>query len=699
MKQWFAAFTVYAVIMLCIGLNGCSKSDAPSNPFSDDASNENQARGSYSGQVLDPNASALSGVNVSMLATGAVSGGYASVSDSAGRFRVPDVIGGSYVATFSKSGYRDTSFNVTIGIAENKTMSMPLVLQYSNMQARDINGNVVGNTARIDSVVSYLTGDGIDSTNPLRKKLTWLPVSRRFTGIVNTPQNGVVWTVSVKLFCKGRVIGFSGLMFDAGAGNISIPDFDAENAMPSVEITAPIQGAVFSDSATTGVAFSAIAVDTIKDTLNRILVNYPGGISLVRWDFNGDNTFDTTLTGANQSSIVHRFPKGHMGTCIVEAEDIDGNTSRDSMEIAIVVAKAVSAGWEHSLLVLDNGMLFATGYNGYGALGTGKARSVAANDHQFDPAYDETRFRRIMTGVSKSMAGGYSSAALKTDGTLWTWGYNGEGQLGQGLQDGRIYTPAKILENVKDFFIDRNHVIALKNDGTVWHAGDSLFYNDGSRKRLCAASRTPAQILSGVMSISGGDNQLFLARFRSDSLVIFKDSDSRELSIADIIVYDTSFLPIVKQIAVCRSVQMGLSFPSFQFVRSTTPPGILMGMTVAQNQYGMDTMAILCTDTGVLSFDVGKAGSPFALYVKATGQLMAVGANNHGQFGDGTTNTSSTPVPVTQNVISVSCGDMHSFIIKNDGKLYASGWNVLGNLGIGNTFRSNGFTPVTSLTW
>ncbi|MDR0901332.1 MAG: chitobiase/beta-hexosaminidase C-terminal domain-containing protein, partial [Opitutaceae bacterium] len=86
------------------------------------------------------------------------------------------------------------------------------------------------------------------------------------------------------------------------------------------------------------------------------------------------------------------------------------------------------------------------------------------------------------------------------------------------------------------------------------------------------------------------------------------------------------------------------------------------------------------------------AGAWHSLFVKGDGTLWAVGGNNYGQLGDGTTTGHSTMVQLATGVASVATGDVHSLFVKTDGTLWALGYNEFGQLGDG-TF-SNRPTPV-----
>lgn len=76
------------------------------------------------------------------------------------------------------------------------------------------------------------------------------------------------------------------------------------------------------------------------------------------------------------------------------------------------------------------------------------------------------------TKVIVVSAGSFHSAALCDDGTVWTWGDNGYGQLGDGTNKSS-YAPVQVtgLSHVKAIAAGSGHMLALKEDGTVWAWG------------------------------------------------------------------------------------------------------------------------------------------------------------------------------------------------------------------------------------
>jgi Alpha-tubulin suppressor and related RCC1 domain-containing proteins len=141
----------------------------------------------------------------------------------------------------------------------------------------------------------------------------------------------------------------------------------------------------------------------------------------------------------------------------------DGTTTNRSSPIQIMTGvQSMAAGYYHSLILKTDGTLWACGYNGYGQLGLGDGTAV----------YEQLSPVQIMVGVQSMSAGWMHSLILKTDGTLWTCGWNGKGQLGIGTADNYVYpTPVQIMTDVQSTAAGGISSLIIKTDGTLWACG------------------------------------------------------------------------------------------------------------------------------------------------------------------------------------------------------------------------------------
>jgi alpha-tubulin suppressor-like RCC1 family protein len=134
---------------------------------------------------------------------------------------------------------------------------------------------------------------------------------------------------------------------------------------------------------------------------------------------------------------------------------------------------AVSGGYDHYLALKSDGTVWSWGYNSSGELG----------DNTTQIRYSPVQVRGpggtgYLTGVTAIAAGWYHSLALKNDGTVWGWGDNSSYQLGDNTWSDR-YTPIQVLgpggtgtlSGITAIAADYDHSLAYKSDGTIWAWG------------------------------------------------------------------------------------------------------------------------------------------------------------------------------------------------------------------------------------
>jgi hypothetical protein len=117
-------------------------------------------------------------------------------------------------------------------------------------------------------------------------------------------------------------------------------------------------------------------------------------------------------------------------------------------------------------------------------------------------------------GNWKSVQSGFShSAGLKNDGTLWTWGSNGYGALGNNTNtDATLESPVQFMNGGtwSDFSVGRNHTTAIKTDGTLWSCGSTYYGTVGRNYTFepsAANSTFPFYVVSSpIQTIAGGTN-------------------------------------------------------------------------------------------------------------------------------------------------------------------------------------------------
>ncbi|MDQ1552852.1 MAG: hypothetical protein QOD50_2274, partial [Actinomycetota bacterium] len=177
---------------------------------------------------------------------------------------------------------------------------------------------------------------------------------------------------------------------------------------------------------------------------------------------------------------------------------------------------AVSAGSAHSLAVKSNGSVVGWGYNGFGQVGDGTG---GAGDDVIKPV--PVQVSGLTSGVVAVAGGEFHSLALKSNGSVVAWGDNAFGQLGDGTTHVR-YVPVQVsglTSGVVAIAAGAAGSMALKSNGSVVTWGDNTYgeLGDGTTK----SSRVPVQVsglTSGVVAIAaGGVHNLAL---KSDGSVV-----------------------------------------------------------------------------------------------------------------------------------------------------------------------------------
>jgi alpha-tubulin suppressor-like RCC1 family protein len=163
----------------------------------------------------------------------------------------------------------------------------------------------------------------------------------------------------------------------------------------------------------------------------------------------------------------------------------------------------IAAGFDDSLFLKSDGSLWAMGYNNDGQLGDGMV----------DGTFNSTnRPEQIVATNVTAIAANSHSLFLKSDGSLWGMGYNGDGELGDGTINNTNRPERIVITNVTAIVASSGHSLFLKSDGSLWGMG---FNGDGSLgDGTFTSTNRPEQIVAtNVTAIAAGDNHtLFLKR-------------------------------------------------------------------------------------------------------------------------------------------------------------------------------------------
>ena len=195
------------------------------------------------------------------------------------------------------------------------------------------------------------------------------------------------------------------------------------------------------------------------------------------WTFNGwfqgDRPYDFSKPVTGDTVLTARW--GRWKADPAQGPWRGGTDVRIDTPTSRVRFAQVSAGQSHSLAVGSDGNLYAWGDNQNGQLGDGTTTNQTTATKTTTPTG---------TGFIQAAAGGSHSMALDRDGNIWTWGNNEKGQLGRTPDSGNPADrpgPAATPAGMTFIAISagNDHSTALDRDGNIWAWGDNQYQQLG----------------------------------------------------------------------------------------------------------------------------------------------------------------------------------------------------------------------------
>jgi alpha-tubulin suppressor-like RCC1 family protein len=345
---------------------------------------------------------------------------------------------------------------------------------------------------------------------------------------------------------------------------------------------------------------------------------------------------------------------------------------------------SVYGGDNFTFILLTDGTVWATGFNGNGELGTGDATS-------------RSKPTLVASGVASLASGPIRDHSwfLKLDQTLWATGSNSSGQLGIGdTSTGAAFSPIVLgLTGVTRAWLGTEHSVFLMTDGNLYALGNELA-GDLGQGTVSGVQDSPAQVLN----VSAGTVSQVVAGYYS-TFVLKTDGTLwatgynlyGQLGTGD----TTNRSSLVQVASSVGSVAAG-AFHTL-FIKTD---GTLWGMgNNSHGELGTGNLGQESLPVSIMtSVKAIAAGGEHTMILKTDGTLWTVGSNvlnvggAWGALGTGDTNNQSTPVQIASSVDTISAGAYQSFFRKTDGTWWACGVNQDGELGTGDT--SDRLTPV-----
>jgi alpha-tubulin suppressor-like RCC1 family protein len=371
--------------------------------------------------------------------------------------------------------------------------------------------------------------------------------------------------------------------------------------------------------------------------------------------------------------------------------------------------KQVSCGNNHTAAIKTDGTLWIWGDNSNFQLGTG-SQTILARSTPVTTFVGGTTWANTATGAPEEITiacAAYSTFAMKTDGTLWSWGADDEGLLGySGNNVETQETPAPLSGiNWKQISSYSSSIAAIKTDGTLWRWGRVYnFESAGGGGSGFGIAGAPIQYPSGVdwASIASGTSH-YAAIKTNGTLWLWGANGIQQIgnNAADASSFVTTPVTTFAGGTNWKQVACG-----FQRTVAIKTDGTLWAW--GNNGNGsLGTNDSQVKSTPVTTFVGGtnwkqvSLGAGFTAAIKTDGTLWTWGFANSGQLGHASLSDRSTPV--TTFVGGTNWKQVHAMVggatiaVKTDGTLWVWGGTSFGiNSSLGTNDNANRSTPVTT---
>jgi alpha-tubulin suppressor-like RCC1 family protein len=411
----------------------------------------------------------------------------------------------------------------------------------------------------------------------------------------------------------------------------------------------------------------------------------------------------------------------------------------------------VSLGSGASAAIDSNGKLYMWGDNTYGQLGDGTIISQGQPEQ-----IGNSSWTQVSTNISNSdidLPGNfYNTMAIRSDGTLWAWGSNSFGQLGDNTIIDRS-SPVQVGTSSWSQISTANTAFAaIKSDNTLWMWGRNVYGNLGDNTTINRSS--PVQIGTSSWSAISLGLTMSLGILSTGKLFSWGANSSPYTASQSLGLNDTVHRSSPTQIGTFNyttaSTTAGDNYRGFSAAITTT--GALF--TWGDNTYGELGVPDIFANNKSSPIQVGTSSwttlniAGFTTFAKTVdGLQFGWGVNSSGQLGNGTNTSYGSPVQITSRAwnsltagpsatfwfgsssvlygsgnnsilpmnstnqtspifintgqydswIMASTGNNYSLMLRKDNVLFSAGRNNIGQLGIGNTTLSSTAIPQSPL--
>lgn len=545
--------------------------------------------------------------------------------------------------------------------------------------------------------ISAILGVEVNAPNPNMNALSSQTISATVSG-TGTFNPAITWTLVSGTGTLSNQTN-SSVLFTAAASN---------TASTSVVRASSVQDPSKFDSVILNIAASPAtsSITGVGITASKVNVRASESTTLMAV-VTGTGTFDSAVTWAIEtggvgslssntgSNVTYQAPSSGLGKVTrVTASSVQDPSKKQTIFLGVhPVQPTIAVGGNHTIAIKTDGTLLSWGNNAYGQLGN-------------DPAILFNEFSPVAVVNANDIvavaAGHVHSLALKSDGTVLAWGNDSGGQLGDNatLEDKAkpvvVSGANQIIAIAAGYF----YSLALKSDGTLMAWGNNSKGQLGD-SAILADKPTPVAVsgASDIVAISAGAEHSLALKADGTMLAWGLDVDGQ---LGDNAQFVDQLLPV--PVANANNI-VGISAGYNHSLAFTSSGNVLAWGSDFGGQLG-DNLPKVNKPTPVAvngaNQVIAVSGGHFhSLALTSSGTMLAWGSDTFGELGDGNqVNPQGVPVTVqnVSNIVAIDAGGQFSLALKSDGTLQSWGQDNAGQLGNGTDPNGGGSNTSVSVS-
>ena len=343
-------------------------------------------------------------------------------------------------------------------------------------------------------------------------------------------------------------------------------------------------------------------------------------------------------------------------------------------EVGTTISPMVETNSNHTVTLKTNGTVWTFGNNTYGQLGIGTLNNED-EPHQviFGNGTSSGETESPSIKIKQIAIGEFHSAALDTDGNVWTWGRNNYYQL--GTQGGEYsVSPVKVtgIPKVTRIASGNNSIMAITENNKLVVWGQNAYGELGTGTYLNRILPTEVNGMHDVLDIQGGKNHYLILKTTGELYTIGSN------------LYGQLGIDLGERTRTSAFEKVDMN-PKFGFISAEQSSNVAITVDGAPYIWGQNNLGNLGGSktkvtqptqiqglTGIVEADVGKTNTILRDY---NNNIYIVGQNKYGQIGNGTINNVSSYAVSSDidDVLRIATGNTYTVVMKRDGTVWAWG--------------------------